>query len=217
MSYSAPVLPGSDAASIAAVARILHDGGVAVVPTDTVYGLSASVFQPQAIERIFAIKQRPPDAQVPVLLATAADLTLVAEDVPRNSWNLINRYWPGALTLVFPARRNVPRVVTRGGPTVAVRVPSHGATLQLLEVLGEPIIGTSANVSGRPAAVTAAEAVCELGPLVDAVLESDVPDASRVPSTVVEVLGDGWRLVREGAISLEDIRLALGTRITRIS
>jgi L-threonylcarbamoyladenylate synthase len=205
-----PRLPAGEPESIFTAARILRDGGIVVVPTDTVYGLAASIFQPAAIVRLFAVKHRAPEARVPVLLATAADLPLVVKDIPRAAWQLINRFWPGPLTLVLPARQSVPASIRGGGGTLAVRVPAARSCLALLQSLGEPIVGTSANLSGSPPALTAQEAIDQLGPGVDAILVDDAAVKGGASSTVVE-LADGPLIVhRAGAVSVDDIRKAAG-------
>jgi L-threonylcarbamoyladenylate synthase len=207
------LLPASEPGSIAAAATILREGGLVAIPTDTLYGLAASVFRPEAVERVYTAKLRAPEARVPILVSTAADLPVLARSVPRDAWKLIEHFWPGALTLVFPARRSLPEVLTRGGQTVAVRVPAARTALRLLESLGEPVIGTSANLSGRPAATTAAGVLEQLEGRIDAVLEDDGAVAGGPPSTIVDLTGDVPVILRAGAIPGDAIRDALGTRV----
>lgn len=192
---------------------MLRNGGVLAVPTDTVYGLAASIFRPEAIDRIFAIKGRPADAAVPVLLPSGADMGLVAGEIPRSSWRLIDAFWPGALTIVLPARNSVPGSVTAGGGTVAVRVPSGRSILQLLETLGEPIIGTSANRHGRPAARSSREVLAAVGNAIDAVLVDDALPGSGAASTVVEMREGECVVHREGAISRDAIAAVVGVNV----
>lgn len=208
---AAPVLDGTRPADVLAVARILREGGVVVIPTDTVYGLAASVLRPEAVERVFEIKRRPPAMRVPVLLATAADLPILVSNIPRISWKLIEAFWPGALTLVMPARPSVPDAITHGGGSVAVRVPGARTALSLLESLGEPIVGTSANVSGQPAIVRGAEALGAL-PGVDAVLVNDL-DLVGTASTIVDLMDSMPIITRLGAIPADAVRAAVGTRV----
>lgn len=208
---TAPVLDGTRPADILAAARIVREGGVVVVPTDTVYGLTASVLRPEAVERVFEIKRRPPTMRVPILLATAADLPILVSTIPRISWKLIEAFWPGALTLVMPARPSVSDAITRGGGSVAVRVPGARTALSLLESLGEPIVGTSANVSGQPAIVRGVEALDAL-PGVDAVLVNDL-DLVGTASTVVDLTDTEPIIIRLGAIPADAIRAAVGTRV----
>jgi L-threonylcarbamoyladenylate synthase len=147
------------------------------------------------------------------LLATAADLPLLCTDIPRVAWRLIDRYWPGPLTLVLPARPSVsPRITAMSG-TVAVRVPAAHTCLRLLETLGVPLVGTSANRSGRPPANTAQGALEELGADIDAVLEDDVAVAGGPASTVVSLTGPQPVIHRRGAISADAVRAAAGARV----
>lgn len=199
------------------VATLLREGGVVVVPTETLYGVAASVFRPDAIERVFEVKERDASARVPILLPTAADLPILVESVPPVAWVLIQRFWPGPLTLALPARRGISPSITRGGGTVAVRVPSCRPCLALLEALGEPIIATSANISGMPPATTAADAFAALGDRVDAVLAADPDVGGGAPSTVAEVQEDRIIVHRSGAVDTEAIREAVGPRTRVVS
>lgn len=145
---------------------------------------------------------------MPVLLADPGDVLRLAAEWPAAAARLASRFWPGALTLVVPARSEVPARV-RSGHTVALRVPGQPALRDLMRVAGVALIGTSANRSGAPAAVTAHEAAEALGDSVQLVL-----DGGRVagaPSTVVVVDGDGVRVVREGAISQAEVLAVLGS------
>jgi L-threonylcarbamoyladenylate synthase len=207
---SAQILPASNPANILAVARLISGSGIAVVPTDTVYGLAGSVFRPGAVERVFRAKRRDPEVRVPILLGTAADLPLLVRRVPRPAWHLMEVFWPGPLTLVLPASPAAPRTITRNADTVAVRVPGARACLQLLQACGEPLIGTSANISGCPPASTAAEAQAQLGDSVDLILSDDQAVRSGLPSTVLEVTENQAIVHRAGAVSMEDIRHVLG-------
>ena len=209
-----PLIVGAERSeSILAVGTVLRDGGIAVIPTDTVYGLAGVVFEPAAVHRIYSVKRRQPEARVPVLLATAADLSMLVKRVPAIGWALIDAFWPGPLTLVLPAKRTAPYAITRGGGTVAVRVPGNRACLQLLQVLGQPLVGTSANLSGEPPAISAADAIHRLGAAVDAVLVDDTP-ASGVASTIVEISEGVPVIHRIGAISAEHIQGVLGAAIS---
>lgn len=203
----------ADPEGIMGVAGVIRGGGIAVIPTDTVYGLSASIFHPGAVDRVFEAKRRPPDRRVPILLGTAADLPILVSNVPHAAWALIERFWPGPLTLVLPAKSSVPGSITRGGRTVAVRVPAARSCLELLQVLGEPLVGTSANVSGSPAAVTAANALAQLGGSVDAILQDDAAIDAGISSTVVEVTSGPVVIHRVGAVTPDAVRRVLGISV----
>lgn len=204
------LLLASEPASIIHACRLLRDGGVVAFPTDTLYALGGGIFRQDAIQRIFEAKRRPADAAVPVLLATAADLVVLVSKIPRPAWLLINAFWPGPLTLVLPASDLVPRSVTGGGSTVAVRVPNNVTALRLLETLGEPVVGTSANTHGAPPARNPEEVVRQCGESIDAVLYDEGEAVLGMPSTVVEVSDESciWR--RQGAVSIEAVRRVIG-------
>jgi len=206
------VLDARRPADVVRAATILRTGGVVVIPTDTLYGIAASIYSEEALQRVYTIKQRPNDMRLPVLLATAADLGLLVDDVPRTAWKLIDRFWPGSVTIVLPASSRAPKIVLRGSKTIAVRVPALRPCLELLQTLGEPVVGTSANLTGRPAIRSAEEALTEL-PGVDAVLEDRDIDPVGKPSTIVKVLEDQLQILRVGAVSVEDIRTAAGAAV----
>lgn len=207
-------LDGSDPAAVVEAARLLRQGLVLVIPTDTGYGIAASLFHPSAVERVYDIKQRDAALRLPVLIPTAADLPLVASDVPPLAWRLIGKFWPGPLSLVLPARSSVPRSVTGGRGTVAIRVPNGRGCLQLLQFLAEPVTGTSANLSGQPGALTAADAVAQLGTTVDAVLADDAAVVHAKASTVAEFEDGTLTIHREGALSGDTLRAAVAPRLS---
>jgi len=184
---------------------ILRAGGIAAYPTDTVYGLGASASLPRAIERIYEVKERPPNMALPLLLSDVSQITGVAESVPEIAWSLIHAFLPGALTLVLQKSSSVSDIISGGGTTVAIRIPAHPVPVALVEGLGAPIVGTSANLSGKPSPLTAGEVHSQLGSKVDFII-----DGGRCPggkeSTVVDVTGETPVVLREGAITLKEIR-----------
>jgi L-threonylcarbamoyladenylate synthase len=200
------ILDGSDPGAIVEAGRLLRGGSVVVLPTDTGYGIAAGVFHPESVERVFAIKRREATVSLPVFIATAADLPLVARDVPAAGWKLIGKFWPGPLSLVLPVAKSVPRSVTGGRGTVAVRVPNSRVCLQVLEFLGEAVTGTSANISGRPGALSAADALEQLGTAVDAILVDDSAIVEPRASTVVEFKDGAMIIHREGPLSSDALR-----------
>ena len=164
-----------------AAAILLRDGGVVAYPTDTVYGLGAAVYDREAVSNLFALKGRDRSQGVPVLIASESQLAEVAAQVPDAALALAERFWPGALTLVVRRSPRLEPLVTGGGDTVAVRLPDHPCPLALVSALGTPITGTSANRHGGPS-------------------------PRSVPSTVVDVTAPTPRLVRAGAIPLDELR-----------
>jgi L-threonylcarbamoyladenylate synthase len=184
--------------------HLLKNGGLVAFPTDTVYGLGACFSDIDAVERIYQLKQRPRNMGLPLLVADAAQMSEVATAISPAAWLLLRRFMPGALTLVLPRAESVPDIVTGGGGTVAVRIPAHAVPLALIRGVGMPIIGTSANISGRPSALAADEVLSQFGSKLELVI-----DGGRCPvgreSTIVDVTGDVPRLLRQGAISLQEL------------
>jgi L-threonylcarbamoyladenylate synthase len=194
--------------AIGVAVRILADDGLVAFPTDTVYGVGAHAFQPDAVERIYTAKSRPRDKAIPILLARVDDLSLVAERITETAWLLAERFWPGGLTLVLPKKVSVSDVVSAGGPTIAVRVPDHPMSRDLIAALGAPLAATSANLSGHPSPVTAQEVEAELGGRIELILDGGRCPGG-VPSTVLDLTTDPPTILRAGAIVVEEIEAAL--------
>lgn len=189
-------------------AALLERGGVVAIPTDTVYGIAADLRLPDSIERLFAAKRRPPDKAVALLLADPSQATVlgVVNDAART---LGDRFWPGGLTLVLPARPDaaLPPVLAAGRPTVGVRVPAHPCPRELAERLG-PLPTTSANLSGEPDARDAQEIARRLGDALALVID-DGPIRGGPASSVVDCTGDRARLLRSGAIPAAELAAVL--------
>ena len=192
-------------AHIAGAVDVLARGGVVAFPTDTVYGVGADVRQPDAIASLYEIKRRPMCKAIPVLLARAEDLHKVAEGVPNSAWRLVERFWPGALTLVVQSAVSLPSILTAGGSTVAVRMPDHPVARALIDGLGAPLAVTSANISGQPNPVTAEDVVAQLEGRVDLLLDGG-PCPGGNPSTVVDVTASPARILRSGLIAADRIQ-----------
>lgn len=182
--------------------ELLKGGNLVAFPTDTVYGVAAHAFLPQAVARLYAAKERPREKAIPLLLGAKEDLPLVARDIPQIAWLLIERFWPGGLTLVFFRKATVPEIVSAGGETVAVRVPDHGLAQALIQGTGAPLAATSANLSGHPEPVTADQVAQQLGARIDLVLDGG-PSPGGIPSTVVDLTFSPPTLLRQGAIAVE--------------
>jgi len=183
--------------------KILKKGGVIAFPTDTVYGLGADAFNPTAVERIYEIKNRPKYQQFPLLIADVKQLTALAEPIPEIAWFLARRFWPGGLTLVLSKKDSVPAYLA-SGPTIAVRIPNHPVCQALIQHLRNPLIGTSANISGQPAALTAEEVGQQLGRIIDLIInEGQCPGG--MESTIVDVTHEPPIILRQGTIPSHDI------------
>ncbi|MCC7512238.1 MAG: threonylcarbamoyl-AMP synthase [Anaerolineae bacterium] len=196
------ILPADDPLSIARALEILRAGGLVVFPTDTVYGLGSLAFDQAAIESIYAVKGRPLEKAIPILIADAADLDRLARAVTDLARRLASRFWPGPLTLVLPKRADLPAAVS-ATRTVGVRVPGHAAARALLRAAG-PMAVTSANLSGRSSPRSAEEAASQLGGRVPLVLDGGETPGG-VPSTVVDVSGSVPVILREGPLTLAEI------------
>jgi len=188
---------------------ILRQGGLVAFPTDTVYGLGAGVNIPQAVERVYRVKERPPNMALPLLLAEISQISEVAEPVPPLAWLLANKFLPGALTMVLPKSKSAPDIITAGGKTIAVRIPAHPVPVALVRGLGAPIVGTSANLSGKPSALTADEVYSQFGDKVDLVIDGGKCPGGK-ESTVIDVTGEVPVILREGAISEKELRQVCG-------
>ena len=176
-------------------------------PTDTVYGLGACMNIRSAVERIYQVKQRPPDMALPLLVANFSQLDELSGTVPAIALKLISQFLPGVLTIVLPTSPSVPDIITAGGATVAVRIPAHPIPIALIDGIGAPLVGTSANISGKPSPLTAAEVHDQLGDEVDLIINDGQP-CPGTASTIVDVTGEVPVVMREGAISREEIEKA---------
>lgn len=197
-----PSVPDTPANRARATA-ILRAGEVVAYPTDTLYGLGAIAFNEDAVRKVLALKGRLASQGVPLLIASVAQLPDVARDVPAAGLALAERFWPGALTLVVWRHPRVP-LLACAGDTVAVRVPAHATPRDLINSCGAAITGTSANVHGGPSPTTAAEVVRQL-PALSLVLDGG-PCPDSVPSTIVDVTVGPPRLLRQGAVTLDQLR-----------
>lgn len=206
---SAPVVHDLDedsAAGIEAAAAAIAEGRCIVVPTDTVYGIAADAFSGDAVRGLLGAKQRGQDMPPPVMIAERSMLRALTADVPRDAMALARNFWPGALTLVLKAQKTLNLELGETGGTVAVRVPNHDELRRLLRRTG-PLAVSSANISGKPAANTAGEAVEMLGESVAVYLDGG-ESLGQVASTIVDFTGSiRGRVLRNGAIPFEELKL----------
>jgi L-threonylcarbamoyladenylate synthase len=178
---------------------VLKRDGVMAVPTDTFYALAVNPLAVEALVRLFALKDRAPEKPVLVMVAGADMLPQVVQEVPEVASRLMARFWPGPLTIIFPSRQHLPRLLTGGTGTIGVRQPRQGLTCRLITALGHPITGTSANRAGHRPLARAAEVAQEFGDHLELILDAG-PCPGGLPSTIVDVTQPMPRLVRAGAI-----------------
>ncbi|MGH7389331.1 MAG: L-threonylcarbamoyladenylate synthase [Candidatus Rokuibacteriota bacterium] len=187
-----------EASVLSRAAGVLEAGGLAAFPTETFYGLGASALDADAVRRVFALKGRPESRPLLVLVDGVLAAERIAE-VPPHARALMERYWPGALTLVLRARPIVPDEVTAGTGTVGVRVPAHAVARGLARALGRPVTAPSANPTGAPPPTTADEVRRYFDGRLPLVLDGG-PTPGGLPSTVLDVTVDPPRLLRAGAV-----------------
>ncbi len=191
-------------------ASILRDGGVVAFPTETVYGLGAVAFNEKAVARVFEIKARPRFDPLIVHVSGLGHLPLVAKKVPAVAQILMERFWPGPLTLVLRKSSQVPDLVTAGLPTVAVRMPRHPLALELIRRTGAPLAAPSANPFGHTSPTTAPHVLDHLAGKADLVLDGGACPVG-VESTIVSFAGDKPTLLRPGGLPAEEIEGLIGT------
>jgi L-threonylcarbamoyladenylate synthase len=208
---TARIVPADDA-GLAAAVESLRAGGIVALPTDTVYGIAVTLETTGGIEALFAAKRRPPDKAIVLLLADTAQAPGIGQ-WRASAAALADAFWPGGLTVVVPQRPGVPlpAALTGGAATIGLRVPDHPVPRALARALG-PLPTTSANVSGLPEARTAEEIVAQLGEAVALVIDGGRAHGGP-PSTVVDCTAEPPRIVRDGAISIEDVERALGRSV----
>jgi tRNA threonylcarbamoyl adenosine modification protein (Sua5/YciO/YrdC/YwlC family) len=185
----------------------LRRGDLAVLPTDTVYGIAADAFSPQAVDRLLAAKGRGRDMPVPVLVGSWRGLDGLADHVTPDMRSLVEAFWPGALTVIVRAAPSLAWDLGETRGTVAVRMPLHPVALAVLAETG-PLAVSSANRTGMPPATTAAEAQDQLGSSVAVYLEAG-SSGEAVPSTIVDLTGAQPQVRRAGAVSLEELQAVL--------
>jgi len=198
-----------DVDNINAAAKILRDGGVVAIPTETVYGLAANALNGVAVSKIFTAKGRPQDNPLIVHIADMKELTPLVKYVPQTAVKLANTFWPGPLTIVLPKTDLIPAEVSAGLDTVAVRLPSHPIARALIEAAGVPLAAPSANASGSPSPTSARHVLDDLNGLIDAVVDGGDCMVG-VESTVISLVEETPRLLRPGGITPEQLEAVLG-------
>jgi L-threonylcarbamoyladenylate synthase len=198
--------PESTVVSLAA--SLIQRGRVVAVPTDTFYALSADPFNLSAIEEVFRVKGRAETKALPILVSSIEQSVTLIREVPDAFLTLAHKFWPGALTLVVSATHRMPLKVTGNSGRIALRWPDSRIITSLIEAVGGPITGTSANLSGFPSCTNGSQIVKQLGDRLPLILDSGDTGAT-LASTIVRIDGSEWRIVREGAIPESEIHKAL--------
>lgn len=204
MDHTTLKLDGSDPSAITQGAALLKAGQTVVFPTDTVYGIGTGAFNEEGIKRIYGAKVREAAKGIPILLADIADLDQVAIDIPQLAWELAEQHWPGALTLVIPKNQNLPSNISPNNG-IAVRIPDHELCRELIRQAGGVVATTSANLSGNPAAMSAADALEQLDGRVAAIIDGGTV-LGGTPSTIISLLENKPVVIRQGPIKLDSDR-----------
>jgi L-threonylcarbamoyladenylate synthase len=195
--------------NISSAIAALQSGNVIVFPTETVYGLGADALNREAVEKVFQLKGRNPENPIPIIVADQTMLRRLIDKIPPIAEKLIDRFWPGPLTLVLQARPDTPKQLLniRGG--VGVRISSQPIAIQLARELGRPLTATSANPSGKQAASTIEQAKNYFAGEIEIFLDGGKLPA-KIGSSVVEVIEDRIKIIREGEISVTQIAAIIG-------
>jgi L-threonylcarbamoyladenylate synthase len=199
-----------DRLQIREAAALLRSGGIAAIPTDTLYGLAANPFEGQAVARLFTIKQRGLERALPLIAADVAQVDAALGPLGDLARRLAAAFWPGPLTLVLPARVELAREVTGGLGTVGVRVPAHDVARALCAEAGVPLTATSANISGEPPTDDPDTVARQLADRLDLLIDAGHTPGGP-PSTIVDATGTELRLIRAGAVAWDAV-LAASTR-----
>lgn len=183
-------------------AKIIRDGGIVIFPTDTAFGIGCRVDDVDAVNRLFTLRRRDPNKATPVLASSLEMLEPYIEPVDDEVIEkLVKPFWPGGLTIVLPCyQEKIPEMV-RKGSTLGVRVPNHLTTLNMIDAVGLPIIGTSANFPGKPTPYHFADLDAELVQLVDYVIPGET--FTKEASTVIDITQRPWKILRQGAVHVE--------------
>lgn len=200
----------ADAAETPAVAAdIIKNGGLVAIPTETVYGLGANGLDPEAVAKIFIAKGRPQDNPLILHVAEPSEIEAICHSIPKAAYTLAEKFWPGPLTMVLPARDTVPRRTTGGLSTVAVRCPDSDVTRRIIRLAGVPIAAPSANISGKPSTTTAEHVRHDHDGKIEAIVDGG-PCQVGVESTIVDLTDERPRLLRPGGITPEQLIAVLG-------
>ena len=194
--------------SVSEAARLLKEGEVVAIPTETVYGLAGNAFEPQALAKIFAAKERPTFDPLIVHIADIAQLTDIAKDIPDSAYKLAEAYWPGPMTIILPKKDCIPDLCTSALPSVAVRFPSHPIAQAIIKESGLPLAAPSANLFKHVSPTTAEHVAAQLADRIAGIVDGG-PCSVGVESSIISLVGEPT-VMRPGAITPEMFKAILG-------
>jgi len=198
-----------DFESLAKAAKALADGALVAIPTETVYGLGANAFIPESVKEIFSVKGRPQDNPLIVHIDNLDMLSSVTREIPEKAICVMEKFWPGPLTLIMKKNPGLPEEVTAGLDTVAVRMPSHKTARFFISLAGVPVVAPSANTSGRPSPTKAEHVIEDFDGKIPYIIDGGTSDIG-LESTVLDLTGEVPLILRPGGVSLEELKEVLG-------
>jgi len=181
---------------------VLKNGGIIAYPTETFYGLGTRIDMEASLQRLYEIKQRPREKAMPLIIGNKEQLSSIAADINSSAIKLMERFWPGPLTMLFPAKKHLSEFITAGTNKVAVRIPGESFALHLAQSARFPFTATSANPSGMPPAQDAEAVIRYFGNKIELIIDCG-PAPGGLPSTIVDVTTEKTKILREGAIKKE--------------
>jgi L-threonylcarbamoyladenylate synthase len=182
--------------------HILKNGGIIAYPTETFYGLGTRIDMGDSLQRLYEIKHRPREKAMPLIIGHKGQLSSIAPDINSSAKKLMERFWPGPLTMLFPAQKHLSELITAGTDKVAVRIPGESFALHLAKYALFPFTATSANPSGKPPAQDAETVMRYFGDKIELIIDCG-PAPGGLPSTIVDVTTEKTKILREGAIKKE--------------
>ncbi|OYT48741.1 MAG: threonylcarbamoyl-AMP synthase [Desulfurococcales archaeon ex4484_42] len=194
------------------IAEVIRSGGLVVFPTETVYGLGANAYDAKAVIKIFKAKERPIDNPLIVHINSINQLVNLTSEQPEEVFIIAKKFWPGPITVVLPKSKKVPKEVTAGLPTIAIRMPAHPVALKLIELSGVPIAAPSANLSGKPSPTTSEHVIRDMYGRVDIIIDAG-ETLFGIESTIIDLTHRPPVLLRPGAIPVEEIEKVLNIKI----
>ena len=195
--------------NMAEAAKLLLSGGLVAVPTETVYGLAANGLDGEAVSRIYAVKGRPENKPISMLVGGMATVETFCREIPEAAYRLAEAFWPGPMTMILKKKENVPDIVTAGGDTVGVRCPDHPMTLEILCLAGVPLATPSANPSGMESPTDADMVAAYFAGKIPCIVDGGVC-AVGLASTIVDLTGETPRILRKGTLTAEMLSNAMG-------
>ncbi|MCU0651519.1 MAG: L-threonylcarbamoyladenylate synthase [Candidatus Omnitrophica bacterium] len=193
---------GPDEGYLQEAAKVIKNGGLVIIPTETVYGIAADMLNPETISRLYEIKGRPKDKPFSLHIDSKEKIKNFAKDIPVTAWKLIDRFWPGPLTIILESKNN---------STIGMRMPDDEIALQVIALSGVPVVCPSANLSGRPAPINFEQAIKDLKDKVDFAIDAGDVSLGK-ESSIVDLTRDPLKILRIGAITKETIEQVVGRK-----